>query len=140
MRRRRWSVGFLARRVPPKSPRPRKCTASWSFCWPGRPTDCETASGGRYLQGFIDCLYCDAAGQWRLVDYKTNRVTADTLAAVAAPYEMQMLVYALAVEQILQRPPDELVLCFLRPGLEYRFAWDAAARQRVVELVDGALP
>ena len=67
-------------------------------------------------------------------------MTADTLAAVAAPYEMQMLVYALAVEQILKRPPDELVLCFLRPGLEYRFTWDAAARQRVVELVDGALP
>jgi ATP-dependent exoDNAse (exonuclease V) beta subunit len=98
------------------------------------------ASDGRYLQGFIDCLYCDAAGGWRLVDYKTNRVTADTLAAVAAPYEMQMLVYALAVEQILQRKPEELVLCFLRPGLEYRFSWDAAARQRVVDLVSGALP
>lgn len=92
-----------------------------------------------YLQGFIDCLYCDADGQWRLVDYKTNRVTADTLPAVAAEYEMQMLVYALAVERILKRPPVELVLCFLRPGLEYHFVWDAAARQRVIELVNRAL-
>jgi hypothetical protein len=53
---------------------------------------------------------------------------------------MQMFVYALAAETILKSPPTELVLCFLRPGLEHRFPWDAAARQRVVELVDGALP
>jgi hypothetical protein len=25
------------------------------------------------FKGFIDCLYCDAAGQWRVIDYKTNR-------------------------------------------------------------------
>ena len=38
-----------------------------------------------------------------------------------------------------QRPPASWRFCFLRPGLEYRFAWDAAARQRVVELVEQAL-
>ena len=97
--------------------------------------------GGRYLQGFIDCLYRDAGGRWRLIDYKTNRgVTAETLAAKAAPYEMQMLVYALAAETILKSPPVELALCFLRPGLEHHFAWNAAARRRVVELVNQALP
>lgn len=98
-----------------------------------------TAPEGRYLQGFIDCLYRDAASQWRLIDYKTNRVRADTLASTSMGYEMQMLVYALAVERILHSPPAELVLCFLRPGLEYHFSWDAAARQRVLELVNGAL-
>jgi ATP-dependent helicase/nuclease subunit A len=115
------------------------------LAWP--PAGEQTGSGAdvpeppaRYLQGFIDCLYCDAEGQWRLVDYKTNRVTADTLPVVAGNYEMQMLVYALAVERILKRPPAELVLCFLRPGLEYHFVWDAAARKRVLELVDRALP
>ena len=65
-------------------------------------------------------------------------MTADTLPTVAGQYEMQMLVYALAVEQILKCPPVELVLCFLRPGLEYHFVWNAAARQRVVELVNRA--
>jgi len=97
-------------------------------------------SEGRYLQGFIDCLYRDDTGQWRLIDYKTNRATEDTLASVAAPYEMQMLVYALAAETILKSPPVELVLCYLRPGLEYHFNWDATARRRVVELIDEALP
>ena len=100
----------------------------------------ENQSNGRYLQGFIDCLYRDIDGGWQLIDYKTNQATAETLAARAASYEMQMLVYALATETILKTPPVELTLCFLRPGLEYHFAWDAAARRRVVELVNGALP
>ena len=52
---------------------------------------------------------------------------------------MQMLVYALAAEVILKSPPVELTLCFLRPGLEHHFAWNAAARQRVVELVEQAI-
>jgi len=95
---------------------------------------------GRYLQGFIDCLYRNPDGGWRLIDYKTNQVTAETLAAKAAPYQMQMLVYALAAETILKSPPAELALCFLRPGLEHHFDWNAAARQRVVELVEQALP
>jgi ATP-dependent exoDNAse (exonuclease V) beta subunit len=93
----------------------------------------------RYLQGFIDCLYQDAAGRWVVLDYKTNRVTESTVEEVAAEYEMQMLLYALAVEQIFESAPAELLLLFLRPGVEYRFAWDAAARERVVELVNQAL-
>jgi ATP-dependent helicase/nuclease subunit A len=112
------------------------------LAWPpgGEEAGGAAAAPKRYLQGFIDCLYCDAEAEWRLVDYKTNRVTAETLAAVAGQYEMQMFVYALAIERILKRPPVELALCFLRPGLEYRFAWDATARARVRELVDRALP
>ena len=35
--------------------------------------------GGRYLQGFIDCLYRDQAGGWHIIDYKTNNITAKTL-------------------------------------------------------------
>jgi ATP-dependent helicase/nuclease subunit A len=95
--------------------------------------------GARYLQGFIDCLYQDPNGRWILLDYKTNAVSAATIDAVAAEYEMQMLLYALAVEQILGAPPAELVLHFLRPGLEYGFGWDATARDRVVGLVNQAL-
>jgi ATP-dependent helicase/nuclease subunit A len=111
------------------------------LAWPpGAKPQAADASEQRYLQGFIDCLYRDAAGRWRLVDYKTNRVTAEGLAAAAAQYEMQMLVYALAAETILATPPAELALCFLRPGLEYHVAWGPAARQRAIEMVDAALP
>ncbi len=93
----------------------------------------------KYLQGFIDCIYRDADGQWHLLDYKTNRVTPATIDAVAAKYEMQMLVYALAVEQILGRRPVELTLSFLRPGLEYQFTFNDSTRRRVVEMVNQAL-
>ena len=58
----------------------------------------------------------------------------------AAPYEMQMLVYALAAETNLKCPPTELTLCFLRPGLEFHFPWNPAARDRAVEMVNRALP
>jgi ATP-dependent helicase/nuclease subunit A len=97
-------------------------------------------SGGRYLQGFIDCLYRDPAGVWRIIDYKTNNISAQTLEQEGAKYEMQMLLYALAAEKILKQPPSELVLCFLRPGLEYHFDWNDAARRRVVEMVNRCLP
>lgn len=96
-------------------------------------------SGGRLLRGFIDCLYQDAGGGWHLVDYKTNRANQATLAAVAAPYELQMLLYARAAETILGQSPGELVLCFLRPGLEYRFDWNAEAKQKVARLMAGGL-
>ncbi len=110
------------------------------LAWPpDHNAACETASGGRYLQGFIDCIYRDGAGRWRLIDFKTNQVTAENMASVAAGYEMQMLLYALAAEKILGSPPDELTLCFLRPGIEHRFSWDSDARRRVIELVDGKL-
>ncbi len=92
-----------------------------------------------YLHGFIDCLYRDTAGRWIVVDYKTNQVTDSMIKTVAAQYEMQMLVYGLAVERILGQPPEDLVLCFLRPGLEHHFRWSDAARRRVVRLVGQAL-
>jgi len=93
----------------------------------------------RYLQGYIDCLYRDAAGRWVVLDYKTNRVTASSVGAVAAGYEMQMLLYALAVERILGEPPADLVLHFLRLGAEHHFAWDAATRGRVEKLMNQSL-
>jgi ATP-dependent helicase/nuclease subunit A len=93
----------------------------------------------RYLQGFVDCLYQDAAGRWVVLDYKTSHVTASSLGTAAGEYEMQMLLYGLAVERILGAPPADLVLYFLRPGLEHHFAWDGAARVRVEELVNRSL-
>jgi len=106
------------------------------LAWPPGAVADAAAAPGRYLQGFIDCLYEDGAGRWHVVDYKTNRVSSSTLEKVAAEYEMQMLVYALAVERILGEPPAELVLSFLRPGLEYEIPWGDAARRRAVELVN----
>ena len=94
---------------------------------------------GRYLQGFIDCLYQDAVGQWHLIDYKTNQVSAANLSAAAVQYEMQLGVYALAVEQILGAAPVEIAVHFLRPSLEHAFDWNAEMRSRIIDQVNQAM-
>ena len=46
------------------------------LAWPPGNHDPEAP----YIQGFIDCLYQDGTGDWHLLDYKTNRVSPETLA------------------------------------------------------------
>jgi ATP-dependent helicase/nuclease subunit A len=98
-----------------------------------------TTGDGRYLQGFFDCVYQDASGGWHLVDYKTNNVTAGTVAREAEKYKMQMLLYALALERALGQPPVEIVLHFLGPGVEHTFEWNDEARRRAIQMVDAAM-
>jgi ATP-dependent helicase/nuclease subunit A len=102
--------------------------------WP--PDD---AANGRYVQGVIDCLYQDRHAAWHLVDYKTNHVSAAKVTQTAAQYELQMLLYALAIEQILGQPPETLTLQFLAPGVEHAFSWDAKRRTQVIDLVNQAI-
>jgi hypothetical protein len=52
---------------------------------------------------------------------------------------MQMLVYALATEQILGVGPTSLTLHFLRTGAEHQFDWSVAARERAVLLVEAGI-
>jgi len=99
----------------------------------------DRAGEGPLIQGFIDCLYQDTARDWHVLDYKTNRVTADGVPRLAAQYELQMMLYALAVEQVMGVAPASLVLCFLQPGVEHVVPWNAAARAHVLAQVNRAL-
>jgi ATP-dependent exoDNAse (exonuclease V) beta subunit len=94
---------------------------------------------GNHLHGYIDCLYQDAEGRWRVLDYKTTKATPAEVTRFAKQYEMQMYVYALAAERALGEPPAELALHFLRPGVEHVFQWNDAARRRATELVNQAI-
>ena len=47
--------------------------------------------------------------------------------------------YALAVEEILGRPPDELTLFFLRGGREFSLAWTKQERERTIATVNRQL-
>jgi ATP-dependent exoDNAse (exonuclease V) beta subunit len=110
------------------------------LAWPPEDNvDLPPSDSQRYLQGYIDCLYQDAAGDWRLMDYKTNDVPAAAVPHVAKQYEMQLYVYALVIERALGTPPRELVLHFLRPGVEHIVPWNAAARRRAMEMVNEAI-
>lgn len=98
-----------------------------------------TTANARFLQGYIDCLYRSPAGGWQVIDYKTNQVDAPGVPELAAKYELQMLVYGLAVEQTWGTGPEQLVLHFLRPGIEFKFEWNADTRCRAIHLIESAL-
>lgn len=104
------------------------------------PLDAPPTADSIYLQGFLDCLYLDAAGKWRLIDYKTHRAAAKDTASAAEPYRLQLYLYALAMERIVGQTPDELAICFLRSGREHPFPWDDAARTAAVDFVNQSLP
>jgi hypothetical protein len=93
----------------------------------------ETSGDGRYIRGYIDCLYQDEGGRWHLVDYKTNNVAAGGIAKLAQQYELQLFVYALAAEQAIGTPPAELALAFLCPGAEHQLSWNEEARNAAID-------
>jgi ATP-dependent exoDNAse (exonuclease V) beta subunit len=93
----------------------------------------------QYLQGFIDCLDQDDRGRGHLLDYKTHQIDVSQVDAEAAGYEMQMLVYARAVELFLGEPPASLTLHFLRPSAEKQFTWSEKSQRRLVELVNQSI-
>jgi ATP-dependent helicase/nuclease subunit A len=94
---------------------------------------------GRYVHGYIDCLYQDDRGHWHVLDFKSNRIEANQVQQTAARYEMQMLVYRLACEQALGTPLAESTLAFLQPGVEHSSEWDVPARQRGIERITAAM-
>jgi CRISPR/Cas system-associated exonuclease Cas4 (RecB family) len=51
------------------------------------------------------------------VDYKTDRVTAAEAPARAEQYALQLRLYALALERLTGRAPDEAYVYFLRPNI-----------------------
>jgi len=68
------------------------------------------------LRGQID-LWFEDRGKTVLVDYKTDRVGAADAPARAEQYALQLRLYALALERLNGRAPDEAYLYFLRPNI-----------------------
>jgi len=83
-----------------------------------------------YFQGFLDLLYQNSAGEWWIVDYKTNIVPSDPAKyrELVESYRPQLSIYAMAVEEALGGPPAGMLLHFLRTGQEEIFAWNSATR------------
>ncbi|MDA0270407.1 MAG: UvrD-helicase domain-containing protein [Chloroflexi bacterium] len=71
------------------------------------------------VHGTIDLLYRDTEG-WRVVDFKTDRVEPNGAAVTAAPYRVQLGVYARALEAASGRAPRAGLL-FLRTGEWHEF-------------------
>src|ERR1022692_794590 len=68
------------------------------------------------LRGQID-LWFEDRGNTVLVDYKTDRVSPAEAPARAEQYALQLRLYALALERLNGRAPDEAYVYFLRPNV-----------------------
>ena len=81
------------------------------------------ALDGAIIEGRIDLLFQGADSNWRLLDYKTDRVTGEEAPSRADIYWPQLLVYALACAR-MGRTPEEALLCFLSPNEVSRLKLD----------------
>ncbi|GAB4151420.1 MAG: hypothetical protein Tsb009_26810 [Planctomycetaceae bacterium] len=65
------------------------------------------------ISGQLDCLIQLKSGQWKIVDFKTGRISQNRLENLRAEYGMQLAVYALAVREMLGRMPDSVEIVVL---------------------------
>lgn len=71
------------------------------------------------LQGVVDCALVDPDGII-ILDFKTDRVNEETIAAVSEGYRPQVEVYAQALSRIYELPVKEKALYFFSMD---RFQW-----------------
>ena len=67
------------------------------------------------LQGVVDAAILEEDGL-TVIDFKTDRVTADDATQRAEIYRGQLETYRMALERIFGRPVKEMILYFLTPG------------------------
>ena len=73
--------------------------------------------GADFFTGTIDRIIKNDRGHWQVIDYKTNRISADQVEAVAQKYHWQMKGYALLLSHLFpQQETFPVVLYFVHPG------------------------
>ncbi len=70
------------------------------------------------LQGVVDCWFVEADGTVTVLDFKTDRVTAQSVEERAKEYRPQLEAYSRALSQALERPVGRCVLWFFALGQE----------------------
>ena len=77
------------------------------------------------VEGVIDVLFQDAAGNWHVLDYKT--AVGDAVKSKEAGYELQIGIYAFAAHKILKISPKTGIVYFLKNEFAQVLELDAAA-------------
>lgn len=72
-------------------------------------------SGDIPVQGVIDCCFMDQGG-WVLIDYKTDRVTEETVSDALDHYRSQLSIYEQALTRLTGLPVREKYLYLMRLG------------------------
>ena len=65
------------------------------------------------ISGQIDCLVQTAKGRWQVFDYKTGRAPDGAPETLLEKYDVQLTLYALAVQQAIGRLPDSVEIVLL---------------------------
>ncbi len=67
------------------------------------------------IRGQIDLFYFNEGGLLKIIDYKANNITIDEIPEREKLYQLQMQLYARALETIYGQKVDETILYFLVP-------------------------
>ncbi len=67
------------------------------------------------IRGQIDLFYFNNEGLLKIIDYKANDITIDEIPEKVQYYQLQMQLYARALETIYGKKVDETILYFLVP-------------------------
>ena len=67
------------------------------------------------IRGQIDLFYFNNEGLLKIIDYKANDITIDEIPEKVKYYQLQMQLYARALETIYGKKVDETILYFLVP-------------------------
>jgi len=82
-------------------------------CYPELPFIYKTPFG--VLKGQLDLVYKERAGEWVVLDYKTNKIKESEIEVTARSYGFQLGLYALVFRKLMGEVPARGVLYFATP-------------------------
>ena len=97
--------------------------------------DPKSSEAAYTLTGIADCLIQYDDGTLGIIDYKTDTITSGDTAGKAKEHSLQLVLYAIAAEMLLNRPVKDARVYFARYGLTEPILLDLEHRQDVIEEV-----
>jgi ATP-dependent exoDNAse (exonuclease V) beta subunit len=92
-------------------------------------------AGHRVIEGAADLVFREG-GELVIVDFKTDAIATESLAAAVAAYAPQVVLYAFALQRATGLPVKEAWLAFLRAGCAERLHldWEAEAARVLAQV------
>lgn len=91
---------------------------------------------GNLIKGRIDLVFGDGNNSYTILDYKSNNIGEKEVEAHVKHYELQMQLYASALEAIYGYYPKEAILYFLVPNIAANVDVSKEAMAKMQERID----
>ncbi|MDP6380887.1 MAG: PD-(D/E)XK nuclease family protein, partial [Phycisphaerae bacterium] len=95
--------------------------------------------GEAVLSGVVDLVFGGEGGEVEIVDYKSDRVSAEDAKRRGGEYEIQLGIYAIAMSRHLGRPIGRASVYFIRPAVEVEIPADRAALEAIEQRARGVI-